>query len=303
MSIFTAAKLGEADNQILFNDFTIDPVFRTIARAPTKWQIRQQELPVPFESGSNDFLTLLGDSGYVIAGKMYPSSERNYDLGIQRLRDVCSLDKNQADPASDAGYVPFVWGDSYGDFSKQIFIKPLYVQLVETTKQGYVQPFSIIGKIKDPTIFSGTAKQATTQTANFSQTTGAADFPVQFPVLFGSTLFTVSAGAINAGTISGYPASIQVFGPVDSPRITNGATGEFIEVDFNLASVNDIMTISYDKDSFSIDVNGISKIANLTTDSTLFKLQPGENLITLSGNSVSTAAYAQLNYYDTYPLA
>src|SRR5665213_3282957 len=201
MSVFTLAKLGEADNQLLINDFTIDPVFRSKARAPTKWQIRQEDLPVPFESGSNDFLTLLGESGYIIAGTMYPSSERSYDLGLQKLRNVCSLDLNQADPSSDEGYVPYTWGDSYGDYSKQIFIKPLYIQVSETTQQGFVQPFSVIGKIKDPTIFGGTPKTATTQTANFSASTGAADFSVQFPVLFGSTLFTVSATAINAGSI------------------------------------------------------------------------------------------------------
>lgn len=303
MSVYTTAKLGETDNQLLLNDYTQDPVFRVLARAPAKWQIRQQDLPVPFESGSSDFKTLIGEGAYIISGKMYPSSERNYDLGLQKLRDVCSLDLNQDDPASDLGYVPYTWGDSYGDYSKQVFVKPLYVQLAETTSQGFVQPFTIYCKIKDPTIFSGAAKQATTQSANFSQSTGSAAFPVLFPVLFGSTLFTVSDTAINAGTCPGYPASIQVFGPVNNPKITNSANGEYIKVSVNMSSSSDVMTIIYDKDSLSIDVNGISKFQFLTSDSTLFKMEPGANLITLSGDSVSTGAFAQVNYYDTYPLA
>lgn len=303
MSVYSAAELGEADNQIVFNDYTADPVYRILARAPSKWQIRQQDLPVPFESGSDDFLTLIGESAYIISGKMYPSSERSYDVGIQQLRNVCSLDLNQADPSSDEGYVPFVWGDSYGELSKQVFMKPLYVQLAETTSQGFVQPFTIYSKIKDPTIFGAQAKQATTQAANFSQTTGAAVYPVVYPVVFGSTLFTVSATATNAGTIPGYPASIQVHGPVNNPRVTNSATGEYIEVDVNLTSGTDLLSIIYDKDSLSITLNGVSKFQNLTSDSTLFKLQPGDNIITLSGASVSTNAFAVVNFFDSYPLA
>lgn len=303
MSIYTPALLGEQDNQITFNDYTADPVYRILARAPSKWQIRQQDLPVPFESGSDDFLTLIGESAYIITGKMYPSSERAYDLGIQRLRDVCSLDLNQADPASDVGYVPFMWGDSFGDFSKQVFVKPLYVQVAETTAQGFVQPFTIYAKVKDPTIFSGTAKQATTQAANFATTTGSAVFPVVYPVVFGATLFTVSATAINGGTIPGYPASIQVHGPVNTPRVTNSATGEYIEVAVNMSSSSDVLTIIYDKDTLAITLNGVTKFQFLSTNSTLFKLRPGENLITLSGTSVSTNAYAVVDYYDTYPLS
>jgi hypothetical protein len=303
MSVYTTAKLGETDNQILFNDYTEDPVYRVIARAPTRWQLRQQDLPVPFESGVNDFLTLIGESAYVISGKMYPSSERNYDLGIQKLRDVCSLELNQADAASDAGYVPYIWGDSFGDYSRQIFVKPLYVQLTESTQQGFVIPFTIYCKIKDPTIFGGTAKQATTQSADFSQTTGSAAYSFTYPVVFGSTLFAVSATAINEGSVPGYPASILVHGPVNTPRVTNVATGEYIEIAQNLTSSSDVLSIIYDKDTIAITLNGTSVIQYLSTDSTLFKLDPGENLIQLTGTSVSTAAYATVNYYNTYPLA
>lgn len=303
MSIYTPAKLGVSDNQILFNNYTVDPVYRTTARAPSRWQIRQQDLPVPFESGSNDFETLIGESAYIISGKMYPSSETAYDSGLNALRTVASLDVEQADASTDNGYVPFTWGDSSGNFSKQVFVKPLYVQLAETTQQGFVQPFTIYCKVKDPTIFSGAIKTATTQSANFSQTTGSAAFAVTFPVIFGSTLFTVSSTAQNNGTLAGYPASIVVHGPVNVPRITNGATGEYIEVNTNMTSSSDILTITYDKDTFSIDVNGVSKVQNLSTASTLFKIKPGANVISLTGSSVSTNAYAVVNFYDTYPLA
>lgn len=303
MAIYEKAKLGEADNQITFNDYTLDPIYRTTARAPSKWQIRQQDLPVPFESGMSDFQTLIGESAYIISGVMYPSDETKYDLGLATLRTVCSLDVNQADPASDLGYVPYTWGDANGDYSKQVFVKPLYVQIAETTKQGYVQPFTIYCKVKDPTIFSGTTKVAASQGANFSQTTGALVFAVAFPVVIGSTSFSVSQTATNSGTLPGYPASILIHGPVNVPKITNSATGEFIKVNCNLTSTSDLLTITYDKDSLDIDLNGVSQIQNLSSDSTLFKLKPGDNTLTLTGTSVSTSAYFVCNYYDTYPLA
>lgn len=303
MSIYSPATLGEPDNQISFNDYTIDPVFRALARSANKYQIRQQDLPVPFESGSSDFLTLLGDTSYIIQGKMYPSGESSYDKGLIQLRSVCSLELNQADIDSDLGYVPYKWGDADGDNSKQIFMKPLYVELSETTRQGFVQPFMIVAKIKDPTIFSGTSKTASTQSANFATTTGALIFSVAFPVIIGSTTFTVSSTAQNNGTTPGYPASIVVHGPVNNPKVTNQATGEYIEVDVNLPSSSDVLTINYDKDTLNMDLNGTSELQNLSTTSTLFKIQPGENVISLTGTSVSTAAYAVVNYYDSWPLA
>lgn len=303
MSIYTKATLGATDNLVTFNDYTVDPVYRIKARAPSKWQIRQQDLPVPFESGSNDFLTLIGESAYILSGSMYPSSETAYDTGLNTLRTVCSLDLNQADPNSDTGYVPYQWGDGGGDLTKQVFMKPLYVQLAETTTQGFVQPFTIYSKVKDPTIFGTTDKVATTQTANFSQTTGAAVFPATFPLVIGSTLFSVSATATNAGTLPVYPSSIVVHGPVNIPKITNGATGEYIKINANLTSTGDVLTLTYDKDTLTIVLNGTSVLQDLSTDSTLFKIQPGDNVISLTGSSVSTSAYAVVNYRDAWPLS
>lgn len=302
MSIYSRATLGEADNQVVFNDYTLDPVFRTKARAPSRWQIRQQDLPVPFESGSSDFLTLLGDSAYIISGTMYPSSESAYDKGLAALRSVASLDIEQADPASDKGYVPYAWGNADGNLTQQVFMKPLYVQLAETTQQGFVQPFTIYSKVKDPTIF-GAAKTASTQQANFSVTTGAAVYPVVYPVVFGANLFSVSATAQNNGTLPVYPFSIQVHGPVNNPVITNGATGESITVNCNLTSTSDLLTLVYDKDTLSIDLNGVSQIQNLANSTVLFKIHPGSNVISLTGTSVSTSAYAVVNYADAWPLS
>jgi len=301
MSIYSRATLGESDNQIVFNDYTLDPVFRALARSANKYQIRQQDLPVPFESGSSDFLTLLGDTSYIIQGKMYPASESSYDAGLVALRSVCSLTLNQADILSTDGYVPYVWGD-YAD-SKQIFMKPLYVELSETTQQGFVQPFTILCKIIDPTIYSATLNVASTGQANPSTSTGSAVYSFTYPVVYGSTLFTVSATCNNIGTLPVYPVTITVTGPVTTPTITNEATGEFITVNTTLSSGSDQLNITYNDTTLDINKNGVNINNALTATSTLFKIHPGSTTIQLSGSSVGTGAVAQVEFYSGWPLS
>lgn len=305
MSIYTLATLGESDNLVTFNDYSgaSDPIFRVLARAPSKWQIRQQDLPVPFESGSSDFLTLIGSSAYILSGKMYPSSESSYDAGLIALRSVASLDLNQTDILSDNGYVPYKWGDASGSLDKQVFMKPLYVQLAETTAQGFVQPFTIYSKVKDPTIYGTTLKTASTGQSNPSTTTGAAAYPFQYPVNYGSTIFTISADCNNIGTLPIYPVTVVINGPVTNPKITNQKTGEYIEVDVTLSSSLDQLNITYDKDTLDINLNGVGVINKLTTASNLFKIHPGTNTIQLSGSSVGTGAVAKVEFYDGWPLS
>lgn len=301
MSIYGVATLGETDNRITFNDYTADPVFRALARSASKFQIRQQDLPVPFESGSSDFLTLLGDTSYIIQGKMYPGSENSYDSGLIQLRTVCSLDLNQDDVTSDEGYVPYIWQDF--SLQKQIFMKPLYVELSETTKQGFVQPFMILAKIKDPTIYQAALQTASTGQASPSTTVGAALYAFTYPIVYGANIFNITADANNIGTIPVYPVSITVNGPVTNPIVTNLATGELIEVDVTLSSGADQLNITYDKDTLDINLNGVGVVNKLTTSSTLFKIHPGTNTIQLTGQSVGTGAVAVLTYYSGWPLA
>lgn len=293
--------LGASDNQIQMNVFDINPVFRVKSRMPQRYQIRQEDFPVPFESGISDFLTLIGQTTYIIQGVMYPSDESSYDAGLATLRKVASLDFAQADALSDTGYVPYVWGEALNN--KQLFVKVLYAQVVEDTRQGFVQPFSLICKIKDPTIYGSELKTASTAQSNPTTSTGAAVYSFTYPVVFGSSLFTVSADANNIGTVSSYPQVINVFGPVTNPRITNSASGEFIEVDVTLSSGSDQLIIQYDKDSLTVTLNGVNVQQHVTTDSTYWKIQPDDNIITLSGSSVGTGAYASVNFYDSWALA
>lgn len=301
MSIYSEATLGTDNNSVTFNDYGANPVFRVKTRAPRQFQVRQDDIPIPFESGISDFNTLIGQTIYVLQGTMYPKDEVTYDTGLDALRKIGNLDYAQADPDSDLGYVPYQWGEALGD--KLVFMKVLYVQAVEDTRQGFVQPFVIYTKIKDPTIYGSELKQANTTQANPVTGGGAAAYPFAYPIAYGATTYSVTADANNAGSIPSYPFAIEVYGPIVNPRITNQRTGEYFEVDVSMASGSDYLNIQYDKDTYTVTLNGVSVINNVTDASTQFKIQPGDNPITLTGTTVSTGAYAIVSYRDSYALA
>lgn len=308
MSIYARATLGYSDNQIVFNDYALDPIYRSITRIPQKYQIRQEDLPIPFESGIADFNTLLGETTYVIQGKMYPASEDTYDSGLNKLRDIANLDMEQSDTNGgnvfdNDGYVPYSWGDGGGDLTKQLFLKPLYVMAAENTQQGFVVPFTIFCKVKDPTIYGATLQEASTQASTPGASSGSAVYSFTYPIAYGATYYTVSATIFNNGSVPTDPQSIDVYGPVTNPKITNNKTGEFIQVNVSLGSSTDHLQIQYSKDYLSVTLNGVNNLKNVSTDSTYFKLKPGGNSISLTGTSISSGAYATVQGFDGYSLA
>ena len=302
MSLYDESTLGVSGNSITFNDYTSYPIYRVVSRAPQTRQTRELDIPIPFESGIADFETLIGKMAYVIEGKMYPSSESDYSTGLANLRKLANLDFSQEDPNTDSGYVPYVYSEN-GTDNRQINVKVLYVDIKENTSQGLIQPFRLVCKIKDPIIQGLPAKTASTQGTDVTVGGGSAVFPFTFPVIFGASTVAVTSSVQNNGTINAYPSSIVVTGPINTPKITNAATGEYIQIDENLASSSSVITITYDKDTLTVDLDGNSVLGSVSSDSTYFKLVPGTNSITLSGSSIGSGAYVAVNYHDTYALS
>lgn len=299
MSIYNASSIGTPNNRVDFNG-SVFPIFRVQSRAPQQRQLRDLDIPIPFESGITDNQTLEGSSAYILMGTMYPGNESDYDSGLAKLRKLSSLDVAQADNDSDNGYVPYVYSELARN--KKIMLKVLYVDAPESTRKGLVQPFRLVCKVKDPTIFSENTSLATTQSSDPTTVGGTALFPFGFPILFGASTYSTSSTAINAGDVPGYPVSIKVYGPINTPTITNSTTGEFITVSTNV-TLGSILTVAYNKETLTVDVDGNSVLNNVTDDSTYFKLRPGGNNITLSGSAFSSGAYVEVLYYSTWPLS
>jgi phage-related protein len=97
---------------------------------------------------------------------------------------------------------------------------------------------------------------------------------------------------------------MNVYGPCVNPKITNQRTGEYIELTgVTLSNSLNVVSLTYDKDSLIVTNDGINALASVTNASTFFKLQPGNNVITLSGSSVSNGAYLTVQYRDAWPLS
>jgi hypothetical protein len=290
VSIFRTSTLGTTTNQVTFNLLGTYPYFRLTTRQPTRREIVEFDIKLPETTGDADFQTLIGKTYLVLAGTMYAGSgETAYDLGRKALRKVSSLIIQQADSDSDQGYVPYKWSESDG-FDKQLFVKVLYVDLPESSRNGLKQPFRILCKIKYPVIFGQTAITANLGSST-ATTSGSSNLPFTLPRAIGLTTYSSTGAMDNVGDTPTYP-SFTVLGPISNPKITNTTTGEYIQVNVNLATSSDSLIIIYDQDTLSITQAGNSVLSSLATGSTLFKLVAGVNNLALSGATVGTGAYA-----------
>jgi len=220
MSLYSSSTLGSSNNKITFNDYTnANIVYRVRSREQQRRHVRDLDIPLRFERGVSDFRALIGKMAYVITGTVYPADDEQSRLGIEALRKLASLDYSQADNDADSGYVPYAYTDN--TTSKQIFMKVMYVNIKETVSQGLIQNFSLICKIKDPTIHGGSLLTATTSGVDPTSSGGSAIVPFAVPIVVGASTGSVANTITNAGDIPAYPQSIIVNGPVNTPIVTN----------------------------------------------------------------------------------
>ena len=297
-TIFDTSTLGTTTNSITFNDDNSSIYYRLKSRVPQRREIREYDIPLQENTGISDFQTFIGKTMYILEGTMYPDDEDAFATGRQALRKLASQALEQADSGSDQGYVPYKWTDTS---DKQLFLKVMYVDLPESSKQGIKQPFRIFCKIKYPVIFSQSSNGGTIGSST-ATTSGSFVLSKVLPAVIGATTYSSNGSVSNNGDWPSYP-SFVIHGPINIPRITNTTTGEYIEISTNVPSSSDTLNINYDQDTLSIDLNGNSVLGSLTNTSTLFKIRPGINNLTLTGSSVGSGAYASVAAYSNWPLS
>lgn len=301
MLLYDVASLGTPSNSISFNDDALDPYFRLTEERLLNREIDAFDIKIPQGMGDADFETLMGKTNFILTGTMYPGDEASYDTGIKKLRKLASLQIEQADAASDQGYVPYKFIE-YDGYNKLINLKVLYVDLPKSTRNGLKQPFRLFCKVKYPVIFGQTGLSATVGSTT-ATVTGSSIVPIVVPFVVGGTTYTSNGSITNPGDLPTYP-SITINGPITSPRITNSTTGEYIELSgLNLATTSDTVIISYDQDSMSITQAGNSVFSNLTTAATFFKINPGINNLSLTGATVGSGASASVTALPAWPLS
>lgn len=301
MPLYELSTIGTASNSISFNDDSLPQYYRLTRRTPTRRELVEFDIKLPEQTGDTDFQSFIGKMYLILEGVMFPTDDASFDIGRRKLRKLASLDIEQADTNSDMGYVPYKWNESDG-YNKQLFLKVMYVDLPETTRQGMKQPFRILCKIKYPVIFGQTAISFTLGDSA-ATTSGSSNLPFTLPRAIGLTTYSSNGSVTNPGDLASFPQSITVYGPMTTPRITNSTTGEYVEVNTTLATTSDSLIITYDQDSQVITQAGNSVLNLLTTSSTLFKLRAGNNNLTLTGATVGSGAYASGSVLPAWPLA
>lgn len=130
-------------------------------------------------------------------------------------------------------------------------------------------------------------------------------FPITFPITFGALDDTNNIAY--AGTWFEYP-TIELTGPMLSPRIENLTTGEVIQLTYEIPA-GDVVTIELAYGSKTVtDSNSVNLIGTVTTDSDLadFHLAPdpeapgGVNQVQITAGGISAASGAVVSWYNRY---
>jgi hypothetical protein len=301
--IYSQFTFGSSTNYITFNDESGDFIFKARRRLAQNRELRQFDTNVPDEPGIVDYQTLPGREYYVIEGTLYGVDEGALYRGMEKLRKVTSVAVAQDDPESDDGYLPLKWAENT---DKQLMVKPLYVDIPETRKSAMKPAFKILFKIKYPFIESQTlhtvdfSPEVTAGVGTIIPSTGLV-IPAG-GVTIGADVGTGNGVANNAGDYKVYP-TITFNAPINVPRLTNSATGKFIEFNYNLATGTATIQMRYDGIT-AVTSEGVNIMQYLTADSDIenFYLVEGTNQLTLNATSIGSGADCTISWRDSWPI-
>lgn len=131
--------------------------------------------------------------------------------------------------------------------------------------------------------------------AKLPVTTGGLTVPITVP--FSIDAVTVS-GVVAVSNDGNYPVSprILIYGPVDTPKVTNLDTGEILQVNLTLAPGE---WIDLDLDRHTAMLNGTSSRRGYVTGQ-WFSLTPGDNLIAFNAPTYNASAEIQVVWRDAW---
>jgi phage-related protein len=93
------------------------------------------------------------------------------------------------------------------------------------------------------------------------------------------------------------PVLITIYGPCTNPILENTTTGEAIEIN-KVIDTLDVLVI--DTRASTVYINGANSIQYVTVDSVFWKLQPGSNVVAFSEDVGATQAICTVEYNDCF---
>lgn len=155
----------------------------------------------------------------------------------------------------------------------------------------------------DPTYFDPELEEIS---ASASEATELV-FPITFPITFGPTIINEDVVITYTGTWMSLP-TIVITGPLGNPRVENLATGEFIELEYNVPA-GKVVTIDLRYGVKTVtDDSGTNLVGTVTSDSDLVTFHiatdpeaaGGVNTIRFSGAGATEDTEIKLQYYTRY---
>jgi hypothetical protein len=173
--------------------------------------------------------------------------------------------------------------------------------ILDQDTQGAFIRYQVVLRAADPRWESSVSSSVSTGAPSSS---GGLNFPVVWPVVWGSSSVGGAVIITNGGTTTCFPI-ITIQGPASGPVITCTTQNKFLSFDSLILASTDILTVDMHSSTRSATVNGVSVLGSLRwLDSSFFGLRAGiaETVqFTALGGGTTGASLMTVSKRDAYP--
>jgi hypothetical protein len=260
------------NNRIVLNDVTTDPTKYILVDIPniTDTLVINTEDDRPDDVGIIDYGSKLGKGQWGIPVTLFASSLANMASLIQTFKqafnpDLLEDDSTYGETTKYLGYHPMDWTEVVGatSYDFRIFTKAEEIPLASGDPfSGLIRKSVIKLKIADPRKYKQTATTLTG--AGVANNAGTVPTPI---------IITITASGATSTSL----------------QITNSKTSESIYITTAL-SAGQILIL--DTGTHSVKLDGIEKRSMIGSNSTWWRLDPGDNTIAITNGANTTVEFS-----------
>lgn len=245
--------------------------------------VRSSDLERPNAHGAYPGVDYLGRRTVVLTLQLVATTPAEFDTQVQTLKDALTILPEGEYPLRFAGN------------TRRLYCRPRNRHIPNNTlypQRHAAAPIEFVAS--DPRIYDDTETTASTA---LPESSGGMEFPVTFPLVFGTV---TSEGTLLATNDGNFPSPLVVtfVGPVDNPSLTNVTLAKTVTFDMSLADGDQLVV---DLNERSAILNGTaSRSSKLRSGSQWFDLDPGDNELRFSASTYSAAAYAYLAWRSAW---
>jgi phage-related protein len=288
---------------VLLNDFTYNSItFGKLVRTSgyraefvngSQVGIRDTITSMPGQDGVERYRSFYRDRLVEIRGFIIGSSESNLYTLKNTLEDAFDIHNLEAE--GNDGFLPLEFTET-GQNAARYYLKPIRNTMnISEKRTGFCLGFSVLLEARDPNKYE-TSSNVYTITPNISG--GSSGFPVGFPVAFAGTNLSGDTTINNTGAAGTLPQRVSITGPCSAPKLANTTNGTYLEFTGDLTILTgESLIIDFGIGTcYKEETNGnmVNVIQYLTSLSTFWSLDKGDNNITLSAATMSEGCTANI---------